>query len=225
MKPSLFLFCCLVSVCFCMAQSPGIDAHKSIYLKLNPSLLLNQLRVDIEQEFNDKKSIEIGIGGIFSDWPEQLFNQIDVGQNKPAVSSYQFNHGSGLDLRAGLRFYLVSRYSQTARAKGTYFQPTFLYKRVWYPTEEYVINGNTFQEKADKRVFGLILFIGRQISRGKWVLDNYVGVGLRSKTYFYQHYSQNGNTVQKTNGQLVSLLPSLHIGLKVGLEWKKKNWL
>jgi hypothetical protein len=218
---TLFVSCLL---CLCgivaVAQSNNTAFRRSTYIKVNPTTLINELDIAIEQEFSEKLSLEIGIGGIYTDYPDYvLAKKIDFGQKRPDISTEQFVDGRGLAFRAGLRWYLFSQKDGLYRAQGTYFQPVLLYKKIFYPNEEVTINNTTYKESADKDVFGLQFLLGRQIRKDKFIIDPYIGLGVRTKVYSYRNFSQNSSGVAQANdGQLISVLPSLHLGIKIGLK-------
>lgn len=220
MKRPLLVTCLL---CLCgiaaLAQSNNSSFRRSTYIKVNPSTLINELEVSIEQELSEKLSLEVGVSGIYTDYPDYILaKKIDFGQKKPDISTEQFVDGRGLAFRAALRWYLFSQKDGLYRAQGTYFQPVLFFRKVFYPNEEITINDTKYNESADKDVYGLQLLLGRQIRKDKFIIDPYIGIGIRTKVYNYRSYSDNSGTVQANDGQLVSVLPSLHFGIKIGLK-------
>lgn len=214
------LFCCLCSI-LTYAQDGNQTFRRNTYIKVNPVTLINELDIYIEQEISDKISIEIGVTGIYTDYPDYVFaKKIDIGQKKPDISTSQFVDGRGLGFRAGLRWYLISRDMTPSRAAGTYFEPILFYKKVFYPNEDVTVNDAKYTNSADKSVFGLQLLLGRQFTKDKFIIDPFIGLGVRSKIYQYTNYNATENGVQVNNGRLVSVLPSLHVGIKLGLSMK-----
>ena len=220
MKRTLFVF--LSICCYCLtsrAQDNPTTFRNSTYIKANATTLINELDVYIEQELNKKLSLELGITGIYTDYPDYvLTKKIDFGQKKPDISTEQFVEGRGLGFRAALRWYIFSIYDGNSRAGGTYFQPVLFYKKVFYPNEDVEILGNTYKESASKNVVGLQLLLGRQFRKDKVIFDPYIGLGIRSKIYNYSNYENNNGAVKNTEGQLVSFFPSLQLGIKLGLK-------
>jgi hypothetical protein len=203
---------------FASAQETSNESRvQRTFIKFNPTSLISSLDISVEQMLTDKLSIELGIMGIYTDYPDYvLTKRLDYGQKKPRISTEQFVEATGLGFRAGLRWYL-GQASGVLHAKGTYFQPILFYKKIFYPKENYVINDVTYTGDATKNVYGLQLLLGRQFSRGRFVMDPYLGVGLRAKVYDYLAYDNKNGTVTPNNGQLVQVLPSLHLGIKLGL--------
>jgi hypothetical protein len=202
------------------AQSkPTSTFSNSTYIKVNATTLINELDIYVEQELTEKVSLELGITGIYTDYPDYyLAKKIDFGQKKPDISTEQFVEGRGLGFRAGLRWYLFSIYEGALRAGGTYFEPVLFYKRVFYPHEDVEFNNTKYTESASKNVFGLQFLLGRQFTKGKIIFDPYIGLGVRSKIYKYNNYNNNNGVVQSSNGQVVSVLPSIQLGIKLGLK-------
>ncbi|ASZ10135.1 hypothetical protein KTO58_25125 [Chitinophaga pendula] len=200
------------------AQDDKSPSRRNTYIKVNPTTLINELDILIEQEISNTMSIELGVAGIYTDYPDYVLSKkIDIGQKKPDISTEQFVEGRGLGFRAGLRWYLIPG-SAGNRARGAYFQPTLLYKKVFYPNEEVTINSTKYTESASKNVFGLQLLLGRQFSKDRIIFDPYIGAGARVKVYRYSNYNaiENGG-IEHNDGRLVSILPSLQLGIKLGL--------
>ena len=60
--------------------------------------------------------------------------------------------------------------------------------------------------------------IGRQFTKDKFIIDPYIGVGIRAKIYQYDTYHLDNNNVTLNDGKMVSILPSIHFGVKLGLK-------
>lgn len=214
----------LLSVCYfslhIQGQSkPSTTFSNSTYIKVNATTLINELDIYVEQELTEKLSLELGITGIYTDYPDYyLAKKIDFGQKKPDISTEQFVEGRGLGFRAGLRWYIFSIYEGASRAGGTYFQPMVFYKKVFYPNEDVELNNNKYTESASKNVLGLQFLLGRQFTKGKILFDPYIGLGVRSKIYHYNNFNNDNGVVRSDDGKLVSVLPSIHVGLKLGLK-------
>ena len=220
MKQPLLVICLLfLYTAPAIAQDNNPPFRRSTYIKVNPTTLINELDVSIEQELNEKLSFEVGISGIYTDYPDYLLSKkIDFGQKKPDISTEQFVDGRGLGFRASLRWYLISARDDFSRAQGTYFQPVFLYKKVFYPNEEVTVNDEKLKRSATKDVYGLQFLLGRQITKDKVVFDPYIGLGIRTKVYRYRNFNDANGQTQTNDGRLVSLLPSIQLGIKIGLK-------
>lgn len=219
MKKPLLVTCLLVLSGLATFAQNKSSFHRSTFIKVNPTTLINELDISIEQELTQKLSLEFGISGIYTDYPDYVFaKRIDIGQKKPDISTEQFVDARGLGFRAGLRLYLFAPKDGLSRAMGTYFQPVLFYKKVFYPNEEVTLNNTKYQQSGDKSVFGLQLLLGRQIQKDKLVLDPFIGIGIRTKIYRYQNFGLNEGLVQTNDGRLVSVLPSLQVGIKLGLK-------
>ncbi len=191
--------------------------RKGTYLKVNPSTIINELDIYLEQDLSEKLSLELGITGIYTDYPDYVFfKRIDLGREKPGISTEQFVEGRGLGFRVGMKWYLI-RQASAFNARGTYFEPVLFYKKVFYPKEDVTLNNTVYKDSGDKSVYGIQFLLGRQITKGKWILDPYLGIGVRSKVYSFVKHSASGANIHADNGEVVNVLPSLHLGIKVGL--------
>lgn len=220
MKQPLLVTCLLLlGALSAIAQDSKSPFRRSTYIKVNPTTLINELDVSIEQELSEKLSLEVGVSAIYTDYPDYLLSKkIDVGQKKPDISTEQFVDGRGLGFRAGLKCYLFSARDGLYRAMGTYFEPVFLYKKVFYPNQDVDVNDNSYKRSATKNVYGFQILLGRQITKDKIVFDPYVGLGIRTKIYRYQNFSDNNGATETNDGRLVSVLPSIQLGIKIGLK-------
>lgn len=212
----LFTFFCLPAIAQ-DAQPGKVPFKKSTYLKVNPSTIINELDIYLEQDLSEKLSLELGITGIYTDYPDYVFfKRIDLGREKPGISTEQFVEGRGLGFRVGMKWYLI-RQASAFNARGTYFQPVLFYKKVFYPDEDVTLNNTVYTNSGDKNIYGIQFLLGRQIAKGKWILDPYLGLGVRSKIYNFTNYVNNNGTVMADHGKVVNVFPSLHLGIKVGL--------
>lgn len=203
------------------AQDSIPPVLKSTFIKINPTTLINELDISIEQVLTKKLSLEIGISGIYTDYPDYvLLNRVDIGQNKPNLSTDQYVDAVGLGFRAGLRWYIVPRNNTTAMisAGGTYFEPVFFYKRIFYPHETVNIDNASYKNSGNKDVYGFQILVGRQVTHNKFVVDPYIGLGLRTKIYHYNTYHDDAGMANLDHGRLVSILPSIQLGIKLGLK-------
>ncbi|WP_346316803.1 hypothetical protein [Chitinophaga sp. YIM B06452] len=214
--PLLFLFV-LAGLTVAAQQNQDAPFQKRTYLKVNPTTIINELDIYLEQDLSEKLSLELGISGIYTDYPDYVFfKRVDIGQRKPGISTEQFVEGRGLGFRAGLKWYLIRRQA-AFNAQGTYFQPVLFYKRVFYPDEDVNFENTVYVNSADKHVYGLQFLLGRQIKRDKYILDPYLGIGIRGKQYKYTNHSVNGTSITTEHNDLWNVLPSVHLGIKIGL--------
>jgi hypothetical protein len=220
MKLPLLVTCLLLlSTVYSFAQDNKAPFQRSTYIKVNPTTLINELDISLEQELSEKLSLELGVSGIYTDYPDYLLSKkIDIGQKKPDISTEQYVDGRGLGFRAGLRWYLFSARDGLYRAMGTYFEPVLIYKKVFYPNQDIVINDDKFKRSATKDVYAFQILLGRQITKDKVVFDPYIGLGVRTKVYRYQNFTDNNGAAMSNDGRLVSVLPSIQLGIKIGLK-------
>jgi hypothetical protein len=219
MKKPLLVTCLFILSGLATYAQITKPVRKSTFIKVNPATLINELDISIEQELTEKMSLEIGISGIYTDYPDYvLAKKVDIGQKKPDISTEQFVDARGLGFRAGMRWYLFSTNDGLSRAMGTYFEPVLFYKKVFYPNEEIILNDTKYKQSADKNVFGLQFLLGRQIQKDKLVLDPFIGVGIRTKVYHSRNFIPENGSVQIHDGRLISVLPSLQVGIKLGLK-------
>ncbi|WP_341838546.1 hypothetical protein WJU16_12000 [Chitinophaga pollutisoli] len=192
--------------------------RKKTYIKVNPTTIINELDLYLEQDLSETLSLEIGISGIYTDYPDYVFfKRINIGKENPGISTEQFVEGRGIGVRAGLKWYLV-RQNTAIRAGGTYFEPLLFFKKVFYPNEKVTLNGATYENSGDKNVYGLQFLLGRQMHRGRFILDPYLGVGFRAKTYTANNFRVGpADAIEQHTDEATKFLPSLHLGLKVGL--------
>lgn len=215
MKRSLPFFLLFTFISLCSNAQDSF--RKRTYLKVNPSTIISALDIYLEQDLSEKLSLELGLSGIYTDYPDYVFlRRVDVGQKKPDLSTEQLVEGRGLGFRVGMKWYIV-RSQAASSARGTYFEPVLFYKKVFYPKEDVTFNNQVFQESGDKNVYGIQLLLGRQMRKEKFVIDPYIGIGVRSKIYHYTNFSSSGTAVNRDRGELVNVLPSIHLGIKIGL--------
>ncbi|ACU58029.1 hypothetical protein [Chitinophaga pinensis] len=218
MKQPLLVICLLCLSGMSLYAQDKKPFHRSTYIKVNPARLINQLEFTVEQELTQRLSLELGVAGIYTDYPDYILaRKIDIGQKKPDISTEQFVDGRGLGFSASLRWYLVTQKDDITRAQGTYFQPVLTYKKVFYPNEKINIRGTEYENTGDKDVYAIQFLLGRQITRDRFVIDPYVGLGVRAKVYDYNNFYDNNGVADSRDGRLISVLPSLHLGIKIGL--------
>ncbi len=221
MKSILAAIFLLVFTFVANAQDSIPPAPKSTFIKINPTTLINELDISLEQVLSKKVSLEAGVSGIYTDYPDYvLLERVDIGQRKPDISTHQYVNAVGIGFRAGLRWYIFPRNNPSAlmpSAGGTYFEPMLLYKRIFYPHENTRIGNTDYKNSGNKDVYGLQLLVGRQVTHGRFVVDPYIGLGIRTKIYHYDTYHDDNGSASLDHGRLVSVLPSVQFGLKLGL--------
>ncbi len=218
MKQPLLVICLLCLSGMSLYAQDKTPFHRSTFIKVNPARLINQLEFTVEQELTPRLSLELGVAGIYTDYPDYILaRKIDIGQKKPDISTEQFVDGRGLGFSASLRWYLVTQKDDISRAQGTYFQPVLIYKKVFYPNEKINIQGTEYENTGDKDVYAIQFLLGRQITRDRFIIDPYVGLGVRAKVYDYNNFYDNNGVADSRDGRLISVLPSLHLGIKIGL--------
>lgn len=198
---------------------PGrLQAQSRTLVKVNPSTLLNEVNFSLEQQFGKVSALELGAGFIYTDYWDYVLNRFDFGQIKPHLSEHQYLSAKGFNLSLGYRYYVVPMDKHSMSSRGTYFQPTLLYKVYYYPTDQKQIDTSSYPESGMKFVAGLQLFVGRQYRWRKLYIDKYIGLGIKAKTYRFDHYqaSQSTGNVSNNGLQTTSWLPSIQIGLKLG---------
>lgn len=214
----MMLVCALVLAAGILLSPKDLHAQARTLIKANPSTLLNELDLSLEQQFGKASALELGVGGMYTDYWDYLLNRFDFGQIKPHLSEHQYLSAKGFNLRLGYRYYIVPMDSKQMSSRGTYFQPTLLYKVFYYPTDQKQIDSSSYPESGMKFVAGLQLFVGRQYQVRKLYIDKYIGLGIKAKTYRFDHYqaSQSTGNVNNNGLQTTSWLPSIQIGLKLG---------
>lgn len=196
-------------------------AQRKTFLKVNPTTLVNEVDVYLGHEMSPSLSLEIGGGFIYTDYWDHILNQFDFGQIKPNISARQYLNAKGYAARVGLRFYVISPYTNdnNVHARGTYFEPLIFFKQIWYPNDNKELNSNDYIEKGQKYVSGMQLLIGRQYKKGKIYLDKYLGLGVRAKTYSFDNFQLDPNGGVNNNGKrTTSWLPSIQIGIKIAFD-------
>jgi len=198
----------------------SVSAQRRTFLKFNPTTLPNELDVYLSREVTPSLTLELGGGFIYTDYWDNILNQFDFGQIKPKISEHQYLNAKGYAARAGLRFYVISPYTDDSRASGTYFEPILLFKQVWYPHDDKELDAKNYIEKGKKYVSGLQLLVGRQYKKKKVYIDKYIGLGVKAKTYRFDNYqvSEGGGDVQNNGKRTTSWLPSIHLGVKIAFD-------
>ncbi|MHB1920762.1 MAG: hypothetical protein ACYCOO_00870 [Chitinophagaceae bacterium] len=211
-------WCFTCSLIFISLVGVAQQTSHRTYLKVNPTTLINELDLYLEQELNASSSLEFSVGGIYTDYWDYLLNQTSFGQIKPNIRYYQYTHARGLSGRVGYRYYIIPSYQLGTRARGTYFEPIFLFKKLWYPNNKTTINQTDYWERANKYVMGLQLLVGRESHHGKFVFDRFIGLGVRAKTYRFNSLNTSGPSPQTSNNRTTNWLPNFNLGIKIGIE-------
>lgn len=196
------------------------SAQNKTFLKVDPTTLFNELDVYIAREVSPSISLELGGGFIYTDYWDNILNQVDFGQIKPNISEHQYLNAKGYASRLGIRFYVISPYSNESKARGTYFEPVFLFKEVWYPNNREKIDDQDYVNKGKKYVSGLQLLIGRQYKKRNTYIDKYIGLGVKAKTYRFDNFQMDHNTgdIENNGTRTTSWLPSIQLGIKIAFD-------
>lgn len=215
----------IIIILWCGAGVLAASAQRRTFLKFNPTTLPNELDVYLSHELTPTLTLETGGGFVYTDYWDNVLNQFDFGQIKPNVSEHQYLNAKGYAARLGLRFYVISPYTDNARASGTYFEPLLLFKEVWYPHDDKELDSKNYIERGRKYVSGLQLLVGRQYKKKNIYIDKYVGLGVKAKTYRFDNYQlNNGNGDVENNGtRTTSWLPSIHLGVKIAFDLSRKH--
>lgn len=201
------------------------SAQRKTFLKLNPTTIPNELDVYLSHELSPSVSLELGGGFVYTDYWDNILNQFDFGQIKPNISEHQYLNAKGYAARAGLRFYVISPYTDNSRASGTYFEPVLLFKQIWYPHDDKELDTKDYVEKGKKYVSGLQLLVGRQYKKKKIYIDKYLGLGVKAKTYSFDKYQVNEGSgdVENNGKRTTSWLPSVHLGIKIAFDLSRHH--
>lgn len=208
----------IIIVLWCGVGVLTVSAQRRTFLKFNPTTLPNELDVYISHELTPTLTLEAGGGFVYTDYWDNILNQFDFGQIKPNISEHQYLNAKGYAARLGLRFYVISPYTDNSRASGTYFEPLLLFKEVWYPNDDKELDSKNYIERGKKYVSGLQLLVGRQYKRRKIYIDKYVGLGVKAKTYRFDNFQVSNGDVQNHGTRTTSWLPSIHLGVKIAFD-------
>ena len=70
--------------------------RKRTYIKVNPTTIINELDLYLEQDLSETLSLELGVSGIYTDYPDYVFfKRINIGKENPGISTEQFVEGRG----------------------------------------------------------------------------------------------------------------------------------
>lgn len=209
----------LIILLICSSFLAG-SAQNKTYLKVDPTTLFNELDVYLAHELSPSLSLEVGGGFIYTDYWDNILNQVDFGQIKPAISEHQYLNAKGYATRLGMRFYVISPQETASKARGTYFEPVLLFKEVWYPHNKEEIDQQNYVNKGKKYVSGLQLLIGRQYKKRKVYIDKYLGLGVKAKTYRFDDFQLDHSTgdIENNGTRTTSWLPSIQLGIKIAFD-------
>lgn len=220
MKKTFFIIL-LMAMGFMATKS--VKAQNKTFLKVNPTTIPNEVDLYLSQEVSHMLTLEASGGFIFTDYWDNILNQFDFGQLNPNISEHQYLNAKGFAARLGLRFYVISPYAGN-EARGTYFEPMLLFKKVWYPHDNKTLDSKDYIESGKKYISGVQLLIGRQHKWKNIYLDKYIGLGVKAKTYSFDNYQINqGGAVQNKGTRTTSWLPDLNLGIKIAFDLSKKT--
>jgi hypothetical protein len=193
------------------------DAPVRTMLKFNPILLpAGEFNMSVEQSIMRNLSIEVAGGFIFTDYWEEVNNNSDLSFNDykgPWISDHRYETATGWTFRGGVKYYIKNLNNKGA-AQGFYMEPLFLLKRVYYPNES--ANNMYYFNDAVKTVVGGQILFGFQAISGKFVLDPYLGFGIRNKNFSGTLYDDGIVTNYSQN----YFAPSFQMGLKLGVSFQ-----
>jgi hypothetical protein len=197
-------------------------------LKINPSqILFSEIPVSFEVLYKQKNSVQFQLGFIFPLYqgsiPRNFFES--QGRNGDATSDGLFSYRTSPFNNYGLSFKLELR----AYGRFLYYAPQFTQKYCFYKEAKfpiYEVNKTIDQtESKFSNIFGLGIMIGRQSYYSNFVVDRYVGVGVRVrfmsvnvlKIEDYPRPVKYPNTKESFE----SVYPFINMGIRVGIKFKK----
>ncbi len=199
--------------------------QRKTFIKFNPFTLPNELDVYVSRVFSPSFMLEAGGGFIYTDYWDNILNQVEFGQLIPNINEHQYLNAKGYATRLGTRFYIISPKPDT-RASGIYFEPLLLFKKVWYPNKVKELDSKNYKEKSIKYVSGLQLLIGRQHKWHSFYLDKYVGLGVKAKTYRFDDFqlvhSGQDEHVKNKGTRTTTWLPDIELGIKIAFDLSRK---
>jgi len=219
-----FLYITILILTTALVPIGSARAQLKTLVKFNPSTLPQELDVYLSHELSEAVTVELGGGFIYTDYWDNILNQIDFGQLKPNINEHQYLNAKGYAARLGLRFYIISP-KEERKAAGTYFEPMLLFKQIWYPKKEKTLDMEDHVESGIKYLSGLQLLIGRQHKWHSFYLDKYIGLGIKAKTYRYDNFQKNerGNEVFNDWIHTTTWLPDIELGIKIAFDFSKKQ--
>ncbi len=193
------------------------DAPVRTMLKFNPLLLPSgEFNMSVEQSIMRNLSIEVAGGFIFTDYWEEVNNNSDfnfTNYTGPYINDHRYETATGWTFRAGVKYYIKNLNNKGA-AQGFYMEPLFMLKRVYYP--DVPPNNVTYFNDARKTVYGGQILFGFQAIAGKFVLDPYLGFGIRNKNYSGTQYD-NGLVYNYSQNYFA---PTFQMGMKLGVSFQ-----
>ena len=201
----------------------NLQGQQKTFVKFNPFTLPQELDVYFSRDLSPAVTLEVGGGFVYTDYWDNILNQVDFGQLDPHINEHQYLNARGYALRLGMRFYVIAP-SEPRKAAGTYFQPQVVFKAIRYPNREDEIDAEFYHEQGTKYVSGLQLLVGRQHRWHSVYLDKYIGLGVKAKTYRFDDFQVDPGSGHVVNdgARTTSWLPDIKLGLKIALDLSKK---
>jgi len=202
-----------------LAQRDTLKKRIIIYpniIMINPLLIVNgDIPVYYEHVINESFSVEVAPGLTYEDYTQDIYEAL-FGPLK-YVSSSKANLGYGL--KAGFKFFPKTK--NKYRLERLYLSPElgFRHYSIDYPTEDPFGNAtNQYISGYTNRLDIKFLFGGEQAGVKHFVVDWYVGVGLRSTTavQYLNGTNYNGSITTVPNNQSY-IRPALYAGFKMGV--------
>jgi hypothetical protein len=190
-------------------------------IKFNPSLMpTGEFNMGVEQSILRNLSIEASGGFVFTDYWEGIARDAGWGSNdgrRPLIESERYDRGQGWTARAAVKYY-VRNLNNKGAAQGLYLAMQFMLKQVYYPNSTDMQTGSDLVD-VSKTVYGGQVLFGFQPVMGKFVIDPYVGFGLRYKDFAANRINNlpYGYTYGEPGGYV---MPSFQLGVKIGVSFQ-----
>lgn len=214
----------IIIIATLLIPSVSVQAQQKTFIKFNPFTLPQELDVYLSEELSPAITVEVGGGFIYTDYWDNILNQVKFGQLVPNIDEHQYLNALGYAVRLGLRFYIVAP-KGNSKIAGTYFEPLLLFKEIWYPSKTKTFNNTSkvYHDRSIKYVSGLQLLIGRQHRWHSFYLDKYIGLGVKAKTYRFDNFKMtNTGDITNKGTRTTTWLPDIKLGIKIAFDLSKK---
>jgi len=232
MKLKIILFCF-----FCFAIKPILYSQNTDSLKSNnifvkiiiSQLITGEALISCEKIKNERNSFEVGLGIIypFKPWISFIASRTQYDELEKQILSNYYCYG--IDFKAQYKFFFNT-------FSSFYISPLFMFKYVfknnadvYYPFNYEKDHAEYHSNETDKtNICGIELLLGRENNKPKKSIltDFYYGVGIRIRSLYngpfhiLKIYNKNsyamGSQESSDDFGRVYLIPTLHIGLKIG---------
>jgi len=229
--------------CFC---TPNVNLTKDSLsvkrafgtIKINPvQAVFSEIPVALEIYRSARSSLQIQVGIIFSSKHSPMKGLFESWGTEGTASddylfSYRrspFNNDGGINIKVELRKFKHSM-NKGLKYSSAYFAPQLMYKYTYYNHQTFTIKHGTdftFYQDESKHLssFGLGFIFGHQYCFGRFIIENYAGLGLRVtkvkcrineiSTYFprpgWPYYPN-------TSESHTNMCPFINLGLRLGFE-------